>query len=159
MLYEVITPLVSYLVENKLLASPVLAEFCEQEYGLPLLDLDAFDLSEIPQKYLTHKLIDKHHALPIYTQGHTLYVALSDPTNVGALEDFGFNFGLHTEALLVDELKLQKAIGKLLESESAALGVDALDEAEIGDLEVAEESDRLDAGPVGAGEDDAPIVV
>ena len=93
-------PLITFLVENRILASAALAEFCEQEYGIPLLDLDAFDLNEIPQKYLNQKLIEKHHALPIYTQGHTLYVAMSDPTNVSALEDFGFSFGLHTEALL-----------------------------------------------------------
>jgi len=150
-------PLISFLVENKILGSAALAEFCEQEYGIPLLDLDAFDLSEIPQKYLNHKLIEKHHALPIYTQGHTLYVALSDPTNVGALEDFGFSFGLHTEALLVDELKLQQAIGKLTESESEALGVEELTESEIGELEVSDDDGRMnDDAP--SGDDDAPIV-
>ncbi len=152
-------PLVTFLVENKILGSAALAEFCEQEYGIPLLDLDAFDLGEIPQKYLNSKLIDKHHALPIYTQGHTLYVAMSDPTNVTALEDFGFSFGLHTEALLVDELKLQKAIVKLTEGVSEALGVDQLNDADMEGLEVADP----DAMPEGKGssddaDDDAPIV-
>ena len=85
-------------------------EFCESHYGLPLLDLDAFELKEIPEKYLNEKLIDKHHALPIYTQGNTLYIAMADPTNVAALEDFGFHFAMHTEALLVEEDKLSKAI-------------------------------------------------
>ena len=131
-------PLVTFLVENKILASAALAEFCEQEYGIPLLDLDAFDLGEIPQKYLNSKLIDKHHALPIYTQGHTLYVAMSDPTNVSALEDFGFSFGLHTEALLVDELKLQKAIQKLTEGVGEALGVDNLNDSDMDGLEVSD---------------------
>jgi type IV pilus assembly protein PilB len=151
-------PLVTFLVENKILASAALAEFCEQEYGIPLLDLDAFDLGEIPQKYLNNKLIDKHHALPIYTQGHTLYVAMSDPTNVTALEDFGFSFGLHTEALLVDELKLQKAIQKLTEGVSEALGVDNLSDSDMDGLEVAEESNQLDNKSSDDGDDDAPIV-
>ncbi|ALP43732.1 hypothetical protein WL1483_4313 [Aeromonas schubertii] len=96
-------PFVTFLIENEILGSKELADFCEQEYGVPLLDLDAFDVAEIPQKYINQKLIEKHHALPIYTQGHTLYIAMSDPTNVSALEEFGFNFGLHTEALLVEE--------------------------------------------------------
>ena len=47
-------------MEHKLIDSRVLAEFCEQEYGLPLLDLDAFNLAEIPHKYLNHTLIEKH---------------------------------------------------------------------------------------------------
>jgi type IV pilus assembly protein PilB len=107
--------LVTYLIDNNIISSSQLAELCELEYGIPLLDLDAFELSEIPQKYLNAKLIEKHHALPIYTQGNTLYIALSDPTNITALEDFGFNFNLHTEALLVDERKLQHAISRILE--------------------------------------------
>ncbi len=152
-------PLVTFLVENKILASAALAEFCEQEYGIPLLDLDAFDLGEIPQKYLNSKLIDKHHALPIYTQGHTLYVAMSDPTNVSALEDFGFSFGLHTEALLVDELKLQKAIQKLTEGVSEALGVDNLNDSDMDGLEVAEDGNQLDTNKTNDdSDDDAPIV-
>ena len=151
-------PLITFLVDNKILASAALAEFCEQEYGVPLLDLDAFDLSEIPQKYLNSKLIDKHHALPIYTQGHTLYVAMSDPTNVAALEDFGFSFGLHTEALLVDELKLQKAITKLTEGVSEALGVDNLHDSDIDGLEVSEDDAHDDKSPSNDADDDAPIV-
>ncbi|MGL4752760.1 MAG: type IV-A pilus assembly ATPase PilB, partial [Aeromonadaceae bacterium] len=151
-------PLITFLVDNKILASAALAEFCEQEYGVPLLDLDAFDLSEIPQKYLNSKLIDKHHALPIYTQGHTLYVAMSDPTNVAALEDFGFSFGLHTEALLVDELKLQKAITKLTEGVSEALGVDNLHDSDIDGLEVSEDDGHDDKSPSNDADDDAPIV-
>ena len=151
-------PLITFLVENRILASAALAEFCEQEYGIPLLDLDAFDLNEVPQKYLNQKLIEKHHALPIYTQGHTLYVAMSDPTNVSALEDFGFSFGLHTEALLVDELKLQKAITRLTEGEEQSLGVDAISESDISDLEMSEEESRLDDNASSSSDDDAPIV-
>ena len=153
-------PLVAFLVENRILDSRVLAEFCEQEYGVPLLDLGAFDLAEIPQKYLNEKLIEKHHALPIYAQGHTLYIAMSDPTNVAALEEFGFSFGLHTEALLVDEQKLSAAIAKLLESESESLGLANIDEAEIAGLELGDDSSRLDdnANAASGGDDDAPIV-
>ncbi|MBZ6065449.1 PilB family type IVa pilus assembly ATPase TapB [Aeromonas schubertii] len=150
-------PFVTFLIENEILGSKELADFCEQEYGVPLLDLDAFDVAEIPQKYINQKLIEKHHALPIYTQGHTLYIAMSDPTNVSALEEFGFNFGLHTEALLVEEEKLVHAIGKLLESDSDALGMESIDEAEISDLEVADEQSRLDE-TVSTADDDAPIV-
>lgn len=150
-------PFVTFLIENDILDSKALADFCELEYGVPLLDLAAFDLAEIPQKYLNQKLIEKHHVLPIYTQGHTLYIAMSDPTNVSALEDFGFSFGLHTEALLVEESKLTTAIGKLMENEQDALGMDHIDESEISELEVSDEGSRLDEG-VNTADDDAPIV-
>ena len=150
--------LVTYLIDNEIITSSQLAELCEQEYGIPLLDLDAFDLSEIPQKYLNAKLIEKHHALPIYTQGNTLYIVVSDPTNVTALEDFGFTFSLHTEALLVDERKLQYAINRLLEPTedefSKSMGDDAIGELEVGDVDDA----RLQETAETNSEDDAPIV-
>ncbi|MFM5464861.1 type IV-A pilus assembly ATPase PilB [Aeromonas simiae] len=150
-------PLTTFLIENQILSSRKLADFCEQEYGVPLLDLDAFELGDIPPKYINQKLIEKHHALPIYLQGHTLYIAMADPTNVAALEEFGFNFGLHTEALLVEEEKLVRAIGKLLEHDQENLNVDDIDDADISGLEVADEQSRLDE-TVNSSDDDAPIV-
>jgi type IV pilus assembly protein PilB len=144
--------LVSYLVENNFIDSLALAQFCETEYGIPLLDADTLDLETIPEKFINQKLIEKHHALPVYVQQKTLYIAMSDPTNVSALEDFGFSFSMHTEALLVEEHALNKAIESLLEDDVSALG-------EIGDfdeIEVDESDSRLDEDQ--DGDDDAPIV-
>lgn len=150
--------LVTYLIDNDIISSSQLAELCEQEYGIPLLDLDAFELTEIPPKYLNTKLIEKHHALPIYTQGNTLFIAVSDPTNVTALEDFGFTFSLHTEALLVDERKLQRAIQRLADPTeddfSKSMTDDNIGEIEVGDVDDA----RLQETAESNSEDDAPIV-
>jgi len=145
----------SYLVDNNIIDSHTLAQLLEREYGVPLLDLDTFKLEEIPDNLLNEKLIDKHHALPIYVQGQTLYLAMSDPTNVTALEEFSFSFSLHTEVLLVDEIQLQKALEIVLESDMDALG--DLNDADIGDLEVDNSESRLDQENKDSA-DDAPIV-
>ena len=144
--------LVSYLVENNFIASFALAEFCEAEYGIPLLDSDALELDNIPEKFINLKLIEKHHALPVYMQQNTLYIAMSDPTNVSALEDFGFSFSMHTEALLVEESKLNEAIETLLDDGTSSLE----DMGSIDDIEVDETESRLDQAQ--AADDDAPIV-
>lgn len=150
--------LVTYLIDNDIISSSQLAELCEQEYGIPLLDLDAFELTEIPQKYLNAKLIEKHHALPIYTQGNTLFIAVSDPTNVTALEDFGFTFSLHTEALLVDERKLQRAIQRITDPTeddfAKSMSDDSIGEIEVGDVDDARLQETVESNS----EDDAPIV-
>lgn len=150
--------LVSYLIDNDIISSSHLAELCEQEYGIPLLDLDAFELSEIPPKYLNAKLIEKHHALPIYTQGNTLFIAVSDPTNITALEDFGFTFSLHTEALLVDERKLQYAIHRVVDPTdddfNKSMSDDSIGEIDAGDVDDA----RLQETAESNSDDDAPIV-
>jgi len=146
--------LVSYLVENNFIASLELAQFCEAEYGIPLLDSDTLALDDIPEKYINEKLIEKHHALPVYVQQKTLYIAMSDPTNVGALEDFGFSFSMHTEALLVEEVFLKEAIDKLLEGDEGSL--EEMDMGDIDDIEVDDTSSRLDEAQ--GVDDDAPIV-
>ncbi|MFT7684384.1 MAG: type IV pilus assembly protein PilB [Moritella dasanensis] len=143
------------LVDSNIIDSQELAKLLEREYGVPLLDLDTFKLEEIPDNLLNKKLIEKHHTLPIYVQGQTLYLAMSDPTNVTALEEFSFSFSLHTEVLLVDELQLQKALESVLENDIDALG--DLNDADIGDLEVDDSDSRLDQENKDSA-DDAPIV-
>ena len=74
------------------------------------------------------------------------------PTNVAALEDFGFSFGMHTEALLIEETQLNKAIDFILEDDVSALG----DMGDIDDIEVDESDSRLDESQ--NADDDTPIV-
>jgi len=143
------------LIDNNIIDSQILAQLLEREYGVPLLDLDTFKLEEIPANLLNEKLIEKHHALPIYVQGQTLYLAMSDPTNVSALEEFSFSFGLHTEVMLVDERQLQQALETVLENDIDALG--DLNDADIDDLEVDNSASRLEQEHKD-GSDDAPIV-
>lgn len=154
--------LVQALIDSKAISSEDLANYCTDQFALSLLDLDEFDLDEIPKQFLNEKLIQKYHALPVYLQGRTLYLALSDPTNVEALEEFGFVFGLHTEPFLVDEIKLQKAIKTLTESVSEALNVDESDDSASDLLDGLDDPNAAAAQDPSEGsddeEDDAPIV-
>ncbi len=150
-------PIISYLVENKIVDSEKLRELLEQEYGYPYLDLDQIDVSEIGEKYLNEKLIIKNHALPVYIQGKTLYLAMSDPTNITALDEFSFTYNMHTDTLLVDESKLQKAIGKLFKNALDDLDVGLTDSelSEVDALENPNESAATDTTEEG---DEAPVV-
>ena len=166
-------PYVQGVVESGFIQSDDLANFCTDYFGLALLNLDEFDLQDIPKQFLNEKLIRKYHALPVYLQGHTLYLALSDPTNVEALEEFGFVFSVHTEPFLVDELKLQKAIKFLttsseqqLTEQTEANGDPDADlvsvEGELNDLSGADAQADNGAGTAidttKSEEDDAPVV-
>jgi len=144
--------LVSYLVENDFIDSLTLATFCEIEYHIPLVDADTLDIDNIPDTFIRHELIEKHHALPLYIKQKTLYIALSDPTNITALDDFSFIFGVRTEALLVEENKLSKMIESLLSD-----GLHILNNSRDIDLiEIDESLSRLDETQ--AMDDDTPVV-
>ncbi|AYV12179.1 type IV-A pilus assembly ATPase PilB [Shewanella algae] len=149
--------LVTTLVTSQLLSARTIAELCYEEYGTPLLDLNEFDLSSIPEEFLNKKLIDKHRCLPLFKRGNRLYIATSDPTNIAALEDFQFSAGLHAEAILVEEDKLSKALEKVLEEDLSSLDLDGLDEESLAGIEVSDTDKRQQEE--NEGKDDAPIVI
>ncbi|WOT05466.1 type IV-A pilus assembly ATPase PilB [Shewanella youngdeokensis] len=148
--------LVTTVIADQLISAKKIAELCYEEYGTPLLDINEFDLSSIPEEYLNKKLIEKHQCLPLYRRGNRLYIATSDPTNIAALEDFQFSAGLHAEAILVEDDKLIAALEKVLEEDISALELDGMDDEALANIEVSDTDKRDDE--LGDGKDDAPIV-
>ena len=149
-------PFVSYLVENKLLDSTAIAMAASQEFGAPLLDLNAIDLESAPVSLVAEKLIRKLHALPLFRRGNRLFIGVSDPTNLQALDEIKFHTGIRTDAVLVEENKLIEAIEKALDS-NTSMG-DLLDE-DLDNLDISG-GDDIDVSDEGqdADIDDAPVV-
>jgi len=148
---------VSYLVENKLLESGSIALSASQEFGVPLFELDALDISAAPIGLVDEKLIRKHHALPIFKRGNRLFLAVSDPTNIQGLDEIKFHTGLSTEAIVVEEDKLVRVIETALEANDTSMS-DLLD-ADLDNLDISSD-DQGDAdkkeGDLDV--DDAPVV-
>ncbi|MBU7008957.1 hypothetical protein Ga0451573_003939, partial [Peptococcaceae bacterium DYL19] len=86
-------PIVSQIVEDKLIPPARLAEFASNEFGTPLLDLSSIELDGNTIREVGEKLIRGQHALPLYKRGRKLYLAVSDPTNLQALDEFKFASG------------------------------------------------------------------
>ncbi len=151
------TPFVSYLVENKLINSTAIAAAASHEFGVPLLDMDVLELENAPISLVDEKLVRQHHALPLFRRGNRLFVGVSDPTNFQALDEIKFNTGISTEAILVEEDKLTKAIDKALDSAVSSMS-DLLDE-DLDNLDITG-GDDIDAqdDKADADIDDAPIV-
>lgn len=149
-------PLITYLTQNHLADSSKLAFSAAMEFGVSVLDLDSFLPEMMPEKVVDEKLVRKHNALPLYKRGNRLFIAVSDPTNIQALDEIKFNTGLSTDAILVDDAKLRATIDKYLESHDTTMG--DLDDADLEGVET-EGGDQDDDGAVSATEiDDAPIV-
>ena len=150
-------PLVSLLVEGKLVSASKIAAAASAEFGAPLLDLSAVDIDPTSAKSVNEKVLKKGHALPIFSRGKKLYVAVSDPTNLQALDEIKFATGYATEAVLVEEDKLNKAIDAALASlESSSMNVADGDLENLDILEGGEEDKGQDVTKSDA--DDAPIV-
>jgi len=153
-------PFVSYLVENNLAEGYAIAEAASDEFGTPLFDLTAFNMTLAPKGLVDNKLVQKHHTIPLFKRGNRLFIAVSDPTNLRALDEIKFHTGINTEAILVEEKLLHQAILKYLEAAEEAMGsgFDGLDDAGLEnlDIETVDDNAKEDDGPSGA--DEAPIV-
>lgn len=150
-------PFISYLSQNKAVKPSILAAVVAHEFGDPLFDLDGLDADSIPQTAIDEKIVRKYNALPIYKRGNRLFLAISDPTRMDAVDAFRFNTGSNIDTVVVEEDKLLKLIDKILDSKSNASmeGLDAdLDDVDISGGDEAPKDD----GATGNAEDDAPIV-
>ena len=110
------TPLIRYLIDVLDVDSRALAQLASAEFGVPVFDLDALNREMLPEAQIDTELMAKHHAVPLFRRGDRLFVALSDPMNLSALEEFKFAAGINTDAVLVDHKALTKLISDLGEA-------------------------------------------
>ncbi len=151
-------PLVAFLVENKLADDRDIALAASQEFGLPIFDLSALQNDPTIMEKIDGKLIDKHRVLPLFIRGKRLFLGVSDPTNLEAIDEFKFNTGLATEALICEQSKLSKAVDAVLAALDAA---DMnLDDADLDNLDTEGDGGAADSTSdlTKADADDAPIV-
>lgn len=152
-------PFVAYLIEKKLADGYVIAEAASDEFGTPLFDLSAFNMSMTPKGLVDSKLIQKHHTLPLFRRGNRLFIAVSDPTNLRALDEIKFHTGINTDAILVEEGALAAGIQKYLDANEDSLGgLGDLDEAGLDDLDIESVDENAKDDDAGSGADEAPIV-
>ncbi len=150
-------PFISYLSQNKVIKAATLAAVVAHEFGDPLFDLDGLDPDSIPQAAIDEKIVRKYNALPIHKRGNRIFLAISDPTRMDAVDAFRFNTGSNIDTVVVEEDKLLKLIERILEGKSNS-SMDGLD-ADLEDVDISggDEEAKEDGGTSSA-EDDAPIV-
>lgn len=114
-------PLPIYLSQKSGISALTIATAASEEFGTPLCDLRAVRKDSIPVGLVDKKLISKHHALPLFKRGNRLFVALTDPTNLHAIDEIKFNTGLTTEAVLAEADILNTYIEAYLNAEEESL--------------------------------------
>ncbi|WNO09633.1 type IV-A pilus assembly ATPase PilB [Teredinibacter sp. KSP-S5-2] len=154
------TPLPVFLVENSSISPLDIANAAADEFGTPLIDLSALAKDITPKGLIDPKLVHKHYAFPLFKRGNRLFVAVSDPTNLHALDEIKFNTGLATEGLLVEADKLQTAIEAYLKAEEESIGdaLGNLDEDSLDDLDIQAVDEDASPSDESSEADEAPIV-
>ena len=149
---------VSYLVEHNVADAREIAIAASHEFGAPLLDLDAINPDLETIRVVSDKLLRKHHVLPLVKRGKKLFIGISDPTNLHALDEVKFATGLSVEAVVVEENKLALLLQRSLEQVDTSMPELAGDDFEMDSLEVSGGDDEPEAGADRSDVEDAPIV-
>lgn len=150
-------PFVTYLVENKLAEAKKIAHSASEEFGVPLVDIDVVEIEADVVKLVKEKLIRQHHTIPLYKRGNRLFVAVSDPTNLQALDEIKFHVGMTTEAVLACDDRLAAFIEKSLAENDTSLS-DLGDDSDLDDVEFADEDASANEAPTESEVDDTPVV-
>jgi len=120
--------LLAWLIKNNSADPAALAAAAAEEFGIPLIDIRAFDLSQAPLSLVSETLIEKHEALPLHLRGNQLFIGLKDPTDHEVIDEITFSSGFHVEPILVAAHQLMPAIERAMESTNPAF--DEFDEEE-----------------------------
>ncbi|MBN8736886.1 MAG: type IV-A pilus assembly ATPase PilB [Xanthomonadales bacterium] len=148
----------AYMVENGIVDGLRMTQALSAEFGVPMLDISAIDVTQLPVGTLSEELIEKHTALPLLKRGNRLFVGVKDPANPRALEEIKFHTNCAIEPILIEAEQLKRGIEQAQNAQSISIGNDDSDEGLDG-LTLGEDDDTADSAVVDANStDDAPVV-
>ncbi|MBW3621199.1 MAG: Flp pilus assembly complex ATPase component TadA [Actinobacteria bacterium] len=131
-----------------------IAEAVATQLGLETVDLSRVGPEPDALSRVPRQLAERHHVLPLKVEpGQNLLVAMSDPTNVFAMDDIKFSSGLRgVRAVVATETSITEALRRTYGTDTGAL--DIVEGMADGDVQTVEEEDDL-ATVAG---DDQPII-
>ncbi|MDO6681309.1 MULTISPECIES: type IV-A pilus assembly ATPase PilB [unclassified Oceanobacter] len=151
------TGFIATVADSGKLSTSILATVTAEEFGLPVMSLDAYDLEVMPQELLSGELIAKYRVIPLMVRGTRLFVAQSDPSQIQAIDEIKFSTGMTVEPVIVEHDVLHRLIEKIAAANDSSMGdLDA--ELDDVDLEDPDAADKAQETATSSGEDDAPIV-
>ncbi len=152
-------PLARHLVQNALVDTQLVMSALSAEFGVPVLDLEAIDLAQVPIKLVSEDLLRKHRVLPLFKRGNRLTLGTGDPANSHAMDEIKFHSNMIVEAVLVNDSALEAAIDAALQSAATSIsGLEGDDDLDALTLEGEAGAAQDEAAANAAPGDEAPIV-
>jgi type IV pilus assembly protein PilB len=151
-----------------------------KQYGVPSISLSQFEIDPAVIKLVPAETAHKYQIIPLSRVGATLTIAMTDPTNVFALDDLKFMTGYNVEPVVAWETAVSDAIQKYYGAPGSgggkhsqkvietAPGESALDIAtramsempmiDADDVEILDEVDEISAEALTRQGEEAPVI-
>jgi type IV pilus assembly protein PilB len=146
------------LVKLGFLAEQDLVRALARQHRVPAVDLERVKLDPKILKLIPTEIALKHQVLALRRVGRTLTVAMSNPTDLGVIDDLKFITRLDIEPVIAGDFTLKKTIDREYEQSDERIN-DLLKQIELDDIEVMEDrEEEMSAASLAAAVDEAPVV-
>ncbi len=146
-----------------------MTNFLSRQFGVPSVHLDEVqEIGEDLLKLIPRDKAVKHCCLPINRVGQTLVVAMSDPTDMFAIDDLKFMTGYNIEVVVSGEQAILSAIDRFYEKKEKPSGAQqdgdfdmfggGLDDFDLDDVEYGEDEESVNAVDLQNMAEEAPVV-
>lgn len=147
------TPFISNVIASRKVSAEKIAEMTSKSFGFPYFNLDSFNADYLPAKSIDMKLMQSNRVIGLKSQNNVLFVAISDPTNLHALDSVQFQMGMTLSPVVVEDDKLGKWIDRIVESKDTSMTSLDMDgdfdlDMGSGEEEVAADTQEVDDAPV-----------
>jgi type IV pilus assembly protein PilB len=133
-----------------------------RQYGVPSINLKYYDVDAAVIKLIPQDTAIRYQIVPLSRVGSTLTIAMTDPTNVFAMDDIKFMTGFNVEPVVASESAINEAISKFygdVEShEELTKVMKDLTGEDAADLELAAEEQEMDLATLERAAEEAPII-
>jgi len=160
------------LIRLGLIKDEEITALLSKQYGVPSIALSQFEIDPAVVKLVPAETAQKYQIVPLSRAGATLTIAMTDPTNVFAMDDIKFMTGYNVEPVVASETAVVEAIQKYYgvkpggggPATASALEVasKALEEmpmlATEGDVEVLEEFEEISVEALAKQGEEAPVI-
>ena len=133
-----------------------LTEFLSRHYGIPPVDLDDFEIEEDVIELVPEHLARQHNIIPINRAGSSIIVAMSNPSDLNAIDDLKFHSGLNVEVVIASEMAIRIALDRYYKKDIDYKKIVA--EFNEDEVEVAEQEEEEDVISLERSSEDAPVV-
>ncbi len=149
------------LVKMGLVTDDEVTAVLSRQYGVPSINLKYYEVDPTVVKLIPQETAVRYQIVPLSRVGSTLTIAMTDPTNVFAMDDIKFMTGFNVEPVVASESAIAEAISKFYGENASVQELDKVMKDLAGeetDLELAGEEEQMDLASLEKAAEEAPII-
>ncbi len=151
----------SCLVKLGLVSDEDITAVLSRQYGVPSINLKFYEVDPAVIKLIPQETATRYQIVPLSRVGSTLTIAMTDPTNVFAMDDIKFMTGFNVEPVVASESAIGEAIHKFYGEVESVQELDKVMKDLAGDeasLELTADEAEMNLADLERAAEEAPII-